>query len=40
MGKVADFEGWITKNNVRCSDGAIIRENAFAHWLYAQGHFG
>lgn len=30
MGK-ADFEGWITKNNVLCSDGAIIRENAFAH---------
>ena len=27
----ANFEGWITKNNVRCSDGVIIRENAFAH---------
>lgn len=27
----ANFEGWITKNNIRCSDGAIIRENAFAH---------
>lgn len=26
-----DFEGWVTKNNIRCSDGAVIRENAFAH---------
>lgn len=30
MGKF-DFEGWITKNNIRCSDGAIIQQNAFAH---------
>jgi hypothetical protein len=27
----ADFEGWVTKNNVVCGDGLIIKENAFAH---------
>ena len=27
----ADFEGWITRNNVRCSDGVVIQQNAFAH---------
>ena len=26
-----DFSGWATKNNLLCSDGRIIRENAFAH---------
>ncbi len=26
-----DFSGWVTKNNVRCSDGRTIRHNAFAH---------
>ena len=32
MGEVTyDFSGWVTKNNVLCSDGRIIRENAFAH---------
>ena len=30
MGKY-NFEGWITKNNIRCSDGAVIKQNAFAH---------
>ena len=24
-----DFAGWVTKNNVRCADGKIIRHNAF-----------
>lgn len=28
---VADFEGWVTKNNVVCGDGLVIKENAFAH---------
>ena len=26
-----DFGGYVTKNNVRCSDGRTIRQNAFAH---------
>lgn len=26
-----DFAGWVTKNNIRCSDGRTIRQNAFAH---------
>lgn len=26
-----DFAGWVTKNNVKCSDGRTIRQNAFAH---------
>jgi len=26
-----DFEGYATKNNIRCSDGVTIRENAFKH---------
>lgn len=30
MGK-CDFEGWVTRNDVVCGDGLIIRENAFAH---------
>lgn len=25
-----DFRGWATKNNLRCSDGRVIRQNAFA----------
>lgn len=31
MDKVSgyDFAGWVTKNDVRCSDGRIIRHNAF-----------
>lgn len=30
MGKKYDFSGWVTKNDVQCSDGRIIRHNAFA----------
>lgn len=26
-----DFAGWVTKNNIKCSDGRTIRQNAFAH---------
>lgn len=26
-----DFAGWVTKNDVKCSDGRTIRQNAFAH---------
>lgn len=26
-----DFSGWVTKNDLRCSDGRIIRHNAFAN---------
>ena len=26
-----DFCGWVTKNDVKCSDGRIIRRDAFAH---------
>lgn len=26
-----DFSGWVTKNDIRCSDGRIIRHNAFAN---------
>ena len=26
-----DFAGWVTKNDVKCSDGRTIRRNAFAH---------
>ena len=26
-----DFSGWATKNDLRCSDGRIIRHNAFVH---------
>ena len=26
-----DFAGWVTKNDVKCSDGRTIRHNAFAH---------
>lgn len=26
-----DFSGWATKNNIKCSDGRTIRENAFKH---------
>lgn len=26
-----DFSGWATRNNVKCSDGRTIMENAFAH---------
>lgn len=29
MGKSFDFSGWATKANLLCSDGRIIRENAF-----------
>lgn len=25
-----DFSGWVTKNDVRCSDGKVIKHNAFA----------
>ena len=30
MDKKYDFSGWVTKNDVRCSDGRVIRHNAFA----------
>ena len=26
-----DFCGWVTKNDIKCSDGRIIRKDAFAH---------
>lgn len=29
MGREYDFEGWATKNDIRCSDGRTIRHNAF-----------
>ena len=29
MGHKCDFSGWATKNDLRCSDGRIIRKNAF-----------
>lgn len=28
-GKSYDFSGWVTKNDIRCSDGVTIRHNAF-----------
>ena len=30
MGKKYDFAGWVTKNDVRCMDGNVIRHDAFA----------
>ena len=27
----SDFQGWASKNNLLCTDGRVIRENAFAH---------
>ena len=29
MGYAYDFSGWATKNNIRCSDGRMIRQDAF-----------
>lgn len=29
MGKDYDFSGWATKNDIRCSDGRTIKQNAF-----------
>ena len=29
MGKSPDFAGWVTKNDIRCADGVIIRHGAF-----------
>ena len=29
MGETYDFSGWATKNDIRCSDGRIIRHDAF-----------
>lgn len=26
-----DFSGWATRNNVKCADGRVIKENAFQH---------
>ena len=26
-----DFSGWATKNDIKCSDGRIIRKDAFIH---------
>ena len=31
MNKDYDFCGWATRNDLRCSDGRIIRRNAFQH---------
>lgn len=31
MDKQYDFAGWATKNDLKCSDGRIIRKDAFAH---------
>lgn len=31
MDKDFDFEGWATKNDIKCSDGRIIRQDAFKH---------
>lgn len=31
MKKKFDFSGWATKNDLKCSDGRVIRKNAFAH---------
>lgn len=31
MGNKYDFGGWATKNDLKCSDGRIIRKDAFAH---------
>lgn len=30
-GRKPDFSGWVTKNDILCSDGRIIRADAFAH---------
>lgn len=29
MGKTCDFSGWATRTNVRCSDGRVIKDDAF-----------
>ena len=31
MGKVKgyDFAGWVTKNDIRCADGVVIKHGAF-----------
>ena len=26
-----DFCGWVTKNDLECTDGRVIKRNAFAH---------
>ena len=31
MDKEYDFSGWATRNNLKCSDGRVIRANAFKH---------
>lgn len=31
MDKIYDFCGWATKNDIQCSDGRIIRKDAFEH---------
>ena len=31
MSRVYDFSGWATRNDLRCSDGRIIRRDAFQH---------
>ena len=31
MGKNYDFSGWATRNDLLCSDGRVIRKNAFRH---------
>lgn len=29
--KDCDFSGWVTRNDIRCTDGRTIKQNAFAH---------
>lgn len=29
--KKYDFSGWVTRNDLKCSDGRIIRRDAFKH---------
>lgn len=31
MAEIYDFAGYVTKNNIKCSDGRIIRKDAFKH---------
>ena len=31
MAKSYDFSGWATRNDLKCSDGRIIRKDAFKH---------
>lgn len=31
MERKYDFSGWVTRNDIKCSDGRIIRQDAFSH---------